>query len=641
MNKRLTQDVQQVFAPDGSLSRHIKGYSCRVQQQAMATQVSETLQKGDNLVVEAGTGVGKTYAYLVPALLSGKQIIVSTGSKNLQEQLFFKDLPALLNILGIRPKVALLKGRSNYLCQYLMEKQLSGVEVNDGKILDDLLRIDQWASQTVDGDIGSLYAVPENSPAIPLVVSSKESCIGKACDHYEACFTRKARAKALDAKIIVVNHHLFFADRILKETGFAELLPDSDVVIFDEAHLLPDIAVTYFGQQLSIKSLIRLLERFNELYRTQMADSPQIGAMTARCHTQLLHWQGLLFAGEERDWRRLIGDKALMEASWALVSELTAYRTMLLGYLGRNEAFDDGVEKFDGPLSKLTVFIQCDNPDSAYSIDYGYQHLTLRSSPIKVAKECQSLFSPDVSWIFTSATLQINRDLSLFTKAMGLEKANTSILDSPFDYRRQSLFCVPRHLASVTSQERAARQLVEVAVKAINAAKGRTFMLFTSHRMLNLVAVMLQGRVDYPLLVQGQAGKQTLLKKYRQLGNAVLLGTGAFWEGVDVRGKLLSCVIIDKLPFVSPDDNLYKARADGVQREGKDPFMTLSLPQAVIALNQGVGRLIRDEKDRGVLILCDNRIVNRPYGQAFINSLPPMHRTRDLDRAVSFLQQID
>ncbi|QYJ80905.1 ATP-dependent DNA helicase [Shewanella aegiceratis] len=641
MNKRLTQDVQQVFAPDGSLSRHIKGYSCRVQQQTMATRVSETLQKGDNLVVEAGTGVGKTYAYLVPALLSGKQIIVSTGSKNLQEQLFFKDLPALLNILGIRPKVALLKGRSNYLCQYLMEKQLSGVEVNDGKILDDLLRIDQWASQTVDGDIGSLYAVPENSPAIPLVVSSKESCIGKACDHYEACFTRKARAKALDAKIIVVNHHLFFADRILKETGFAELLPDSDVVIFDEAHLLPDIAVTYFGQQLSIKSLIRLLERFNELYRTQMADSPQIGAMTARCHTQLIHWQGLLFASEERDWRRLIGDKALMEAAWSLVSELTAYRTMLLGYLGRNEAFDDGVEKIDGLLSKLTVFIQCDNPDSAYSIDYGYQHLTLRISPIKVAKECQSLFSPDVSWIFTSATLQINRDLSLFTKAMGLEKANTSILDSPFDYRRQSLFCVPRHLASVTSQERAARQLVEVAVKAINAAKGRTFMLFTSHRMLNLVAVMLQGRVDYPLLVQGQAGKQTLLKKYRQLGNAVLLGTGAFWEGVDVRGKLLSCVIIDKLPFVSPDDNLYKARADGVQREGKDPFMTLSLPQAVIALNQGVGRLIRDEKDRGVLILCDNRIVNRPYGQAFINSLPPMHRTRDLDRAVRFLQSID
>ncbi|MCL2911098.1 ATP-dependent DNA helicase [Shewanella aquimarina] len=657
LNKRLTQDVQQVFAPDGSLSRHIKGYSCRVQQQTMATRVSETLQKGDNLVVEAGTGVGKTYAYLVPALLSGKQIIVSTGSKNLQEQLFFKDLPALLNILGIRPKVALLKGRSNYLCQHLMAKQLSGVEVTDGKILDDLLRIDQWASQTVDGDIGSLYAVPENSPAIPLVVSSKESCIGKACDHYEACFTRKARSKALDAKIIVVNHHLFFADRILKETGFAELLPDSDVVIFDEAHLLPDIAVTYFGQQLSFKSLVRLLERFNELYRTQMADSPQIGAMTARCHTQLLHWQGLLFASEERDWRRLLGDKALMEAAWSLVSELTAYRTMLLGYLGRNEAFDDGVEKFDALLSKLTVFIQCDNPDSAYSIEYGYQYLTLRIAPIKVAKECQSLFSPDVSWIFTSATLQINRDLSLFTKALGLDKTSantnrgtnssthttthTTILDSPFDYARQSLFCVPRHLATVTSQERAARQLVEVAVKAINAAKGRTFMLFTSHRMLNLVAVMLQGRVDYPLLVQGQAGKQTLLKKYRQLGNAVLLGTGAFWEGVDVRGKLLSCVIIDKLPFVSPDDNLYKARADGVQREGKDPFMELSLPQAVISLNQGVGRLIRDEKDRGVLILCDNRIVNRPYGQAFINSLPHMHRTRDLYRAVSFLQQID
>ncbi|WP_428637104.1 ATP-dependent DNA helicase [Shewanella sp.] len=641
MNKQLTQDVQQVFAQDGSLSRHIGGYSCRAQQQTMATQVSEALLKGENLVVEAGTGVGKTYAYLVPALLSGKQVIVSTGSKNLQEQLFFKDLPALLNILGIRPKVALLKGRSNYLCQHLMEKQLGGVEVNDGKILDDLLRINQWAGQTVDGDIGSLYSVTENSPAIPLVVSSKESCIGKACGHYEACFTRKARAKALDAKIIVVNHHLFFADRILKETGFAELLPDSDVVVFDEAHLLPDIAVTYFGQQLSCKSLMKLLERFGDLYRTEMADSPQIGVMSSRCQVMLSSWQQQMFASEQSDWRMLLGDKALMQSSWALVAELSAYRTLLLGYLGRNEAFDDGVEKFDALLSKLTVFIQCDNPNSAYSVDYGYQHLTLRISPIKVAKECQSLFSPDVSWIFTSATLQINRDLSLFTNSLGLGSAKTAILDSPFDYAHQSLFCVPRHLAAVASQERAAKQLVEVAVKAINAAKGRTFMLFTSHRMLNLVASMLSTRVDYPLLVQGQAGKQTLLKKYRQLGNAVLLGTGAFWEGVDVRGKLLSCVIIDKLPFVSPDDNLYKARADGVQREGKDPFMALSLPQAVISLNQGVGRLIRDEKDRGVLILCDNRIVNRPYGQAFINSLPPMHRTRDLDRAVNFLQTID
>ncbi|MCE9678608.1 ATP-dependent DNA helicase [Shewanella sp. AS1] len=641
MVNRLTQEVERVFAREGAIARWVSGYNCRPQQQAMASAVSQAFGKGNTLVVEAGTGVGKTYAYLIPTLLSGKQVIVSTGSKNLQEQLFYKDLPELLQMLGMNKKVALLKGRNNYLCQRNLEKQLDAASATSTQVLDDLLKINQWAGQTRDGDIGGINSVSENSPALPLVVSSKESCIGKACEHYDICFTRKARQKALDAKVIVVNHHLFFADSLLKETGFAELLPDPDVVIFDEAHLLPDIAVTYFGQQLSLKSLQRQLTGFSELCRSTMADSPQIAVMSARCQSLLSQWQSQVFALEQSDWRVLLGQKALMSQSWELLGELTAFKRLLLGYLGRNDEFDDGVEKFDALLNTLERFFQCNNTNCAYSIEFGHHNALLRIAPINVAKECQALFHADTSWIFTSATLQINRDLRLFTAALGLVKARTLILDSPFDYGRQALFCVPRHLGSVASQDNAARQLVEVAVKAINAAKGRTFMLFTSHRMLNQVAGALHGRIHYPLLVQGQAGKQTLLKKYRQLGNAVLLGTGAFWEGVDVRGKLLSCVIIDKLPFISPDDNLYKARAEGISRDGGDPFLSLSLPQAVISLNQGVGRLIRDEKDRGVLILCDNRIVNRPYGQAFINSLPPMGRTRDLNKVLSFLDSID
>ncbi len=638
---RLTQEVQRVFADDGLISRNVQGYSCRPQQQEMATAVSEAIWLGQNLVVEAGTGVGKTYAYLIPALLSGKQIIVSTGSKNLQEQLFYKDLPALLRMFDLNKKVALLKGRNNYLCQRNLDRQMAGVESMNTQVLDDLLRINQWSGQTVDGDIGGINTIAESSAALPLVVSSKESCTGKACEYYDDCFTRKARQKAMDAKIIVVNHHLFFADSVLKETGFAELLPDPDAVIFDEAHLLPDIAVTYFGQQLSIKTLLNQIENFAKIYRESLADSPQIAQMSARCLTMIEQWQAQLFDSEQTDWRNLLGNKTLMSDSWALLAELNAFQTMLLGYVGRHVEFDDGVEKFIELLGKLSVFFQCDNPNSAYSVEYGYRHIVLRIAPINVAKECQALFHKQTSWIFTSATLQINRDVSLFTQALGLRKVPSLILDSPFNYQQQALFCVPRHLGSVAQQDNAVKQLVEVAVKAINAAKGRTFMLFTSHRMLNQVAVALQSRVSYPLLVQGQAGKQTLLKKYRQLGNAVLLGTGAFWEGVDVRGKLLSCVIIDKLPFISPDDTLYKARAEGISRAGKDPFMDLSLPQAVISLNQGVGRLIRDEKDRGVLILCDNRIVNRTYGQSFINSLPRMQRTRDLQKAISFLEQID
>ncbi|WP_428848505.1 ATP-dependent DNA helicase [Shewanella marinintestina] len=622
------------------MAQSIKGFSRRAVQAEMAEAVAESIASRNNLVVEAGTGVGKTFAYLIPALLSGKQVIVSTGSKNLQEQLFYKDLPALLAMLGLTPKVALLKGRNNYLCQHLMDKELSGASSMDTQILDDLLRINQWAGQTTDGDIGGLTAVTENSAALPLIVSAKETCIGQRCDHYDDCFTRKARNRAMDARVIVVNHHLFLADRILKETGFAELLPDSDVVIFDEAHLLPDIAVTYFGQQCATRQIADLFDKLIEIYRFELRDAKQIELLSARCAALLNEWQQVLFAIGDTDWRRLLSNKELSVLSWGLIKEIKALQSVLMSHVGRSDNLDDEIQKLDVLANKLELFFLCENNQAAYSIDYGHRYLVLRIAPIEVAKECRKLFESNIAWIFTSATLQINRDLSLFTRQLGLTQCQEMLLESPFDYRNNALFCVPRHLASVNNHHAALNQFVDVCVKAVNAAKGRTFILFTSHRMLNLVAPALQRRVTYPLLVQGQANKQSLLKKYRQLGNAVLLGTGAFWEGVDVRGRLLSCVIIDKLPFVSPDDNLFRARSEAIEREGKDAFSEISLPQAVITLNQGVGRLIRDEKDKGVLILCDNRIVNKPYGQAFLNSLPPMARTRDLEKATMFLEQI-
>ncbi|MCK8045261.1 ATP-dependent DNA helicase [Shewanella sp. 1CM18E] len=641
MSSKLLQQVASAFSTDGALARSIKGFSCRDVQVIMAKAVTESIESRNNLVVEAGTGVGKTFAYLIPSLLSAKQVIVSTGSKNLQEQLFYKDLPALLDMFGLTPKVALLKGRNNYLCQHLMEKELSGASSMETQVLDDLLRINQWAGQTTDGDIGGLTAVSENSPAIPLVVSAKETCVGQRCDYYDECFTRKARNRAKDARVIVVNHHLFLADRILKETGFAELLPDSDVVVFDEAHLLPDIAVTYFGQQCATRQLADVFNKLIDIYRFELRDAKQIELLSARCAAQLNEWQQALYQLGDTDWRRLQSNKALSVLSWGLVKEIKALQSVLLGHVGRSDDLDDEIEKLEILANKLESFFLCENNQAAYSIDYGHRYLVLRIAPIDVAKECRKLFDSNVAWIFTSATLQINRDLSLFTRQLGLSQSKEMLLESPFDYQNNALFCVPRHLASVNNHHAALSQFVDVCVKAVNAAKGRTFILFTSHRMLNAVAPILQRRVHYPLLVQGQAGKQSLLKKYRQLGNAVLLGTGAFWEGVDVRGKLLSCVIIDKLPFISPDDNLFRARSEAIEREGKDAFSEISLPQAVITLNQGVGRLIRDEKDKGVLILCDNRIVNKPYGQAFLNSLPPMARTRDLDKATAFLEQIN
>ncbi|MCW3174066.1 ATP-dependent DNA helicase [Shewanella sp. FYR11-62] len=636
----LTSLVIAEFAEGGSLSRHVHQYRSRQVQTDMAVAVSEAIVKKKNLILEAGTGVGKTFAYLLPALLSGKQVVVSTGSKNLQEQLFLKDLPALLSMLEIKPRIALLKGRSNYLCQLRLDKQMQYASQYREQALDDLLKINQWATLSKDGDIGNLTSVSEHSTVIPSVVSTKESCTGKKCAFYDVCFTRKARLKAMEAKLVVVNHHLFFADRLLKDTGFAELLPDPDVVVFDEAHLVTDICISYFGSHLGSREIDKLLNQLISIHKNNIRDSIQIEHLANRAIIVLTHWHNAMFDCAQTDWRQVLATKSLIIDSWALHQSLVELSELVTHHLGRDDELDTAFEQLNSLKDRLKIFFECQDPHAAYSVEYGPRFITLRASPINVAKQCEQLFNPETSWIFTSATLQVNRQLSHFANELGLQRATQVILDSPFDYPNQAMFCVPRHLGKVGQTPFSAKQLVDVCVKAINAAQGRTFILFTSHSMLEQVASLLRSQVSYPLLVQGQASKQSLLKKFRQLGNAVLLGTGSFWEGVDVRGKLLSCVIIDKLPFISPDDALYRARAMNIERQGGDPFVAISLPQAVIALKQGVGRLIRDEKDRGVLILCDNRIVNRAYGQAFINSLPPMHRTRDLDSALHFLKQI-
>lgn len=628
------------MAPDGALAKHVHKYRSRQIQIDMAMAVCEAIETRTNLIVEAGTGVGKTFAYLIPALLSGKQVLLSTGSKNLQDQLFYKDLPALLSILQLHPKLALLKGRSNYLCQLRLEHAMEYAGRSSEQSLDHLLKIAQWASVTKDGDIGNLTTVPEHSDVIETVVSTKASCTGNQCGHYEACFTRKARLRALEAKVIVVNHHLFFADNLLKDTGFAEILPNADVVIFDEAHQLPDISVRYFGQQVSTQQISALLKQLVTIQRQELGDSIQIAEFSHAAGEALAQWLGALEQTQVSDWRNGLKDKTLSQLSWAMLASLTKLTQMLEHHLGRSEALDLAFEHLLTLAPKITAFFECNDTQAAYSVALNRGSALLSISPIDVAKQCQSLFATDTRWIFTSATLQVERSLLHFAKQIGQTKATQLILDSPFDYPKQALFCVPRHLVKSGQSAQTVKQLVDICVQAINAAQGRTFVLFTSHQMLAQVAHRLTTRVSYPLLVQGQGSKQHLLDKFKLLGNAVLLGTQSFWEGVDVRGRNLSCVIIDKLPFVQPDDTLYRARAANAERQGLDPFSHISLPQAVISLKQGVGRLIRDERDRGVLILCDNRIVNRAYGQAFVLSLPPMSRTRDLDKALHFLKQI-
>ncbi|MGL5359138.1 MAG: ATP-dependent DNA helicase, partial [Shewanella sp.] len=377
---RLAREVLRAFASDGVLAKHIAGFSARQSQVEMAQIISEAIATQRDAVIEAGTGVGKTFAYLLPALLSGKQIIVSTGSKNLQEQLFFKDLPALIGMLGIQPKLALLKGRNNYVCQYRLDRQMSEASHIDGRLLDDLLKINQWAGMSVDGDIGALTAVAEHSAALPLVVSTKETCIGKRCAFYDACFTRRARSRAMDAKIIVVNHHLFFADSVLKDTGFAELLPEPEVVIFDEAHLLADICVNYFGVQCSTRSFDALLQQLLQLYHTELSDTAQIGQFCQRCLVKLTNWQNELYASGESDWRVLLANKAIALGAWELLSELTALQSLLLAHIGRSAALDEIAVSLVALINKLKLFMDCDNPQAAYSIELGGRFAVLRIS---------------------------------------------------------------------------------------------------------------------------------------------------------------------------------------------------------------------------------------------------------------------
>ncbi|WP_299495168.1 ATP-dependent DNA helicase [uncultured Shewanella sp.] len=637
---QLTKRSLAVFSKAGVLAQHIPGYRVRDAQISMTEAVSEALIASEPLVVEAGTGIGKTYAYLVPALLSGQQVIISTGTKTLQEQLVYQDIPALLSILKLTPKVALLKGRSNYLCQLKLFQLLRDPQFIPSEQLDDLLRIHQWAGKTKDGDLGGLTSVAESSESLNRIRSQKEACSGKECEYYDVCFTRKARLRTLDAKIIVVNHHLFFADKVLQEPTLSTLLPDVDTVIFDEAHQLPDITFEYLGQQLSMAYLIRLLNMIAHIQRLNLGDTAQIGRLAMSSVEALIAWQKAVREQGITEGHLLMSDKALSQLAWRLFNSIKQLLEVLVIHEERSYALDEQAKKLVIFHDKLRGFFECNHPELLYRIDCSNPDLRLTMAPKNMARECQKIFNGHTHWVFTSATLQIRQTLSIFCQSLGLVKAKSLLLESPFNYQQQALFCVPRHLANVNNETVAVRQMHEICMRAIQAAKGRTFILLTSHRMLEKVAQVLYSSIDYPILVQGQDSKQGLLNKFRRLGNAVLLGTGSFWEGVDVKGKRLSCVIIERLPFVSPNDNVFRTRAKMMDDPADDPFIDIALPQAIISLNQGVGRLIRDEKDSGVLILCDNRIVNRDYGQAFLQSLPPMARTRDLDKTLRFLAKI-
>ncbi|OBT08562.1 ATP-dependent helicase [Vibrio sp. UCD-FRSSP16_10] len=634
-------NIRTVFSTDGALGQAISGFQPRDEQTMMAQSVVQAIKDQSQLVVEAGTGTGKTFAYLAPALLSGKKTVVSTGSKNLQEQLYHRDLPLMKEALGFTGRIALLKGRSNYLCLDRLSRQIieSHSHQSDPQLLSQLVKVRGWSSATKSGDLGECEDLAEDSKIIADITSTNENCLGKECPSFDDCFVFKARRKALEADLVVVNHHLFLADMAVKETGFGELLPEAEVFIFDEAHQIPDIASQYFGQSMSSKQVADLAKDIEIGYRTEAKDMRQLQKVADKLVSSASEMRlALGEPGFRGNWRDALKNTKLQREIERLQDALQLCRDVLKMALGRSQLLDTAFDRTIQIQNRLTRV--CDTSIMGYSywFECTPRHFSLNITPLSVANKFQEqMDAHGGAWIFTSATLSVSGDFHHFTSRLGLKAKQSLALNSPFDYQSQARLCVPRYLPEPNSPQMA-EKLVTMLTPVIETNGGRCFFLCTSHAMMKNLTERFRQCLDLPVLMQGESSKQALLKEFTQLGNALLVATGAFWEGIDVRGDALSCVIIDKLPFTAPDDPLLKARIEDCKLNGGDPFNEVQLPDAVISLKQGVGRLIRDQSDKGALIICDNRLVTRDYGKMFLSSLPPIPRTRSISSIIDFLQ---
>ena len=642
----LTADLQQFFADSGPLAGAIPGYRLRPQQIEMARAVLQAIEDRTVLICEAGTGTGKTFAYLVPALSKGGKVIVSTGTKTLQDQLFKRDIPMVRNALQAPVTVALLKGRANYVCHYHLERAK-----NDGRFLnrDDvvyLARIESYAKTSKTGDRSGLAEVPEDATVWPQVTSTRENCLGGDCPNYKDCFVMEARKQAMEADVVVVNHHLFFADVVLRDEGVAELLPACNTVIFDEAHQLPETASLFFGESVSSSQLIELARDTRIEAATSAKDNAALPEASATLEKSARDLR-LQFREESgrQPYSAAQDNAAFAAALDVAVTRLTELTAILEAQADRSEGLQNCWTRGMELLNGLARWEEVEDRAWVRWIEIFGGSVHLNATPLSIA----DIFHRQISgnrraWIFTSATLSVQGNFSHYQREMGLADAATAFWESPFDYEHQALLYVPEGLPEPNSEGYTSKA-VDAALPLIEAAEGRAFFLFTSLRAMRTARELMESGMkkmgmDYPLLMQGEGSRTELLERFRKLGNAVLLGSQSFWEGVDVRGDALSLVIIDRLPFAPPDDPVLAARIETINAEGRNAFMEYQLPQAVIALKQGAGRLIRDETDRGVLMICDPRLITKHYGKRIWRSLPPMRRTRDVAEVLEFYRQI-
>ena len=632
--------LSHIFSLNGQLSQNIKDFSPREEQLSMAQAVGDTIYNKSSLVIEAGTGTGKTLAYLAPVLLFNKKTIISTGSKNLQDQLFNRDLPAIKKALNFTGKIALLKGRANYLCLERLDQVIAQGVLGDKSVLTDLSKVRKWNNSTKTGDFTECVELAEDSPIISQLTSTAESCLGTDCPNYSECYVAAARRKALNADLVVINHHLFFADMAVKETGFGELIPHAEVIIFDEAHQLPDIASQYFGQSLTSRQLFDLCKDINIVYRTELKDMLQLGSISDTLLKVVQDFRLLL--GEENNtrgnWREFYKQSAVKKAFDLLQEKINFLSEVIKLTLGRSQTLDSIFERVESIKSQLKRLTETNIVGFCYWYEGNARQFGLHITPLTVAdKFGEQMKIKEAAWIFTSATLEVGGTFNHFCQRLGIEHATQKILHSPFNYPEQSLLCVPRYLPT-TNKTHTLTSLGEMLLPVIEANKGRCFVLCTSYTMMRGLAEYFREKSMLSILVQGETSKGKLLEQFTYTSHSVLVATSSFWEGIDVRGDALSLVIIDKLPFTAPDDPLLKARIEDCKLQGGDPFNDIQIPEAVITLKQGVGRLIRGVSDRGVVIICDNRLVMRNYGETFLKSLPNSSRTRDLNKVIQFLQ---
>ena len=643
----MARTLKEVFAPDGLLAAGIPGYRVRAQQVEMAERIAAAIATNSVLVAEAGTGTGKTYAYLVPALLSGGKVIVSTGTKNLQDQLFSRDIPTVRKVLGAPIQIALLKGRANYLCHYHLERALSDGRFIAREDAAHAARIARFAKSTKTGDKADCGDVPENSTVWGMVTSTRENCLGQDCPYNKECFVLAARREALAADLVVVNHHLFFADVMLRDEGTAELLPACNTVIFDEAHQLPETASLFFGDNISTAQVIDLARdvRTEGLVSAKdCLDLPKLCGVVEKAAKDLrltLPVEPARFSLAQLQERGGF-DNAVV----GLIRELDTLTALLETQAQRSEGLENCWRRAGELVAQLRRWQKGADADYVRWGETYTLSLQLNATPLVVANIMKKQMSGHPrAWIFTSATLAVQRDFGHYCGEMGLEGAESAFWDSPFDYGKQALLYAPTGLPDPNNYAYT-EAVVKAAFPVLKASGGRAFFLCTSLRAMRRTHELLteqleRAGLDFPLLIQGEGSKNELLERFRRLGNAILVGSQSFWEGVDVRGEALSLVVIDKLPFAPPDDPVLSARIERMKTEGKNAFMDYQLPRAVINVKQGAGRLIRDETDRGVLMICDPRLITKPYGKRVWRSLPPMKRTREIDVVLGFFAESD